>query len=154
LNELRMRDAAVGAHESATRAYVNVETALAGADEIKALGMRDGVVGKWLDDRSPYNASTAEAGRRAAGYAGLAKFLRLAPQPRGLGLGAYLAIDRQISPGAMIAGSILVGRALTPLDQVFAAWRSGGLARGAYRRIREVLDAGTKPACGSVRLLK
>ncbi len=139
VNEQRMRTATAGAHESAARAYVNAECALEGSDEIKALGMRDGVVGKWLDDRGDFAASTATAGRRAAGYAGAAKFLRLALQSGALGLGAYLAINQQITAGAMIAGSILVGRALTPLDQVFGAWRSAGLARGAHKRIREVL---------------
>jgi ATP-binding cassette subfamily C protein len=138
-NERSMRAATAGAHESAARAHGSAECALEEAEAIKALGMREGVVGKWLEDRADHVSASAAVGRRAAGFSGTAKFLRFALQSGALGLGAYLAIDRQITPGAMIAGSIVVGRALAPLDQVFGTWRSAGLARGAFRRIREAL---------------
>jgi ATP-binding cassette subfamily C protein len=63
-----------------------------------------------------------------------------------LGAGAYLAIGREISPGAMIAASILIGRALQPIELAIANWRSFGAARASYTRIQALFEAaGTEP---------
>ena len=56
-----------------------------------------------------------------------------------LGLGAYLAIERLTTVGAIFAGSLLLGRALQPIEQVVASWRNLVAARGAYRRVRDLL---------------
>ena len=71
----------------------------------------------------------------------IAKTFRQASQTLILGLGAYLAIERQISPGIVIAGSILLGRALAPIDQLIGSWRAFLGARGAYQRLDELLAA-------------
>ena len=65
---------------------------------------------------------------------------RLTIQSLMLGLGAWLAIRKDITPGLVIAGSILLGRALAPLDQMIGAWRSSLTARGAYQRLGRLLD--------------
>jgi ATP-binding cassette subfamily C protein EexD len=69
----------------------------------------------------------------------ISKTYRLTAQSLILGLGAYLALRREISPGMIIAGSILLGRALAPIDQLIGSWRSLDTARDAYRRLRELL---------------
>lgn len=57
-----------------------------------------------------------------------------------LGLGAYLVINNEITPGLMTAASILVGRALAPIDQMIGNWRGFVAARGQYKRLNEVLQ--------------
>jgi ATP-binding cassette subfamily C protein len=76
------------------------------------------------------------------------KFLRLAMQSVILGLGAWLVIERTTSAGAMFAASLLLGRALQPVEQVVGAWRGIAAVRGALRRLHELLDqnAGQAPA--------
>jgi ATP-binding cassette subfamily C protein EexD len=62
-----------------------------------------------------------------------------------LGVGAYLVIRQEITPGLMIAGSILLGRALAPIDQMIGAWRGFVAARGQYGRLNELLEAMPAP---------
>jgi ATP-binding cassette subfamily C protein len=62
-------------------------------------------------------------------------------QSAALGIGAWLAVERQISPGALIAGSILTSRALAPLEQIVGSWRQLGEARNAYFSVRDLLAA-------------
>ena len=81
---------------------------------------------------------------RASGKSGMitsmSKTFRLTIQSLALGLGAYLAINKEITPGLVIAGSILLGRALAPLDQLIVTWRGFLHARGAYNRLGQLLD--------------
>jgi ATP-binding cassette subfamily C protein EexD len=65
--------------------------------------------------------------------------LRLTSQSLILGLGAYLVIEREITPGLMIAGSILLGRALAPIDMIIGTWKGFINARGQYNRLNEML---------------
>ncbi len=69
------------------------------------------------------------------------RFLRLSMQSVILGLGAYLVIERSATVGAMFAASILLGRALQPVEQIVGSWRDLVAARGAFRRIRALLPA-------------
>ena len=66
-----------------------------------------------------------------------------------LGLGALLVLDHQLSPGGMIAASILLGRALAPVDLAISTWRSLVSARGAYARLEDCSDAGAGRARAS-----
>jgi ATP-binding cassette subfamily C protein/ATP-binding cassette subfamily C protein EexD len=71
----------------------------------------------------------------------LTKFIRLAVQISLLGVGAWLAIDRQISPGAMMAASIIMGRALAPVEQAIGQWKRIIAFRSAYKRLQELFHA-------------
>jgi ATP-binding cassette subfamily C exporter for protease/lipase len=86
-------------------------------------------------------ALQATASDRAAAIGALTKFARMAFQSGVLGLGAVLVIDGQLSPGGMIAASILLGRALSPVDLAMGSWRGLVQARGAYTRLQELLGA-------------
>jgi ATP-binding cassette subfamily C protein EexD len=79
------------------------------------------------------------ASSRAGLIAALSKVVRLSSQSLILGLGAYLVIEREITPGLMIAGSILLGRALAPIDLMIASWKGFINARGQYQRLHSVL---------------
>jgi ATP-binding cassette subfamily C protein len=69
-----------------------------------------------------------------------------------LGLGVYLVIERSVTVGSMFAASILLGRAIQPAEQIVGGWRNLVSARGAFRRVRELLTATPVPGARQVRL--
>ncbi len=72
---------------------------------------------------------------------GLSKFVRIFVQILILGAGAYLVINGQLTSGGMIAASILLGRALAPVEQAIGAWKSMVNARYAYDRLKRLLES-------------
>jgi ATP-binding cassette subfamily C protein/ATP-binding cassette subfamily C protein EexD len=78
---------------------------------------------------------------RGAAMHAVTKFARIAVQTALLCIGAWLAIDRQISPGAMMAASIIMGRALAPVEQVVGQWKRIIGFRSAYRRLEDLFQA-------------
>lgn len=108
---------------------------------MRALGMRSALIDRQLARRAALNTRQANAAFVTSAYGSLTKFSRLLLQSLVLGVGAWLAVDRQISPGALIAGSILASRALAPLEQIVAAWRQFGEARGAWRALSALLTS-------------
>ena len=78
---------------------------------------------------------------RAGLLLGATKFVRFFVQSATLGLGAYLVLQREVSGGAMIASSILLGRALAPVEGAMGTWRNFGLARIAYKRLQSQLQS-------------
>jgi ATP-binding cassette subfamily C protein len=111
------------------------------SETISAMGMAGSVRQIWHVLRtSNLDQSTAQASCNAMS-ASLARTLRLILQSAILGVGAYLVILGQLSPGALIAASIIFGRALAPVDQSIAQWRLISEARAAYRRLARSLKA-------------
>lgn len=136
-NDRATRAAAKLATERATSAY-GAQDALTGSiDTIRALGMREALVRQFVGARlasaAPGRASQATSSR----YSGTIKFARLSLQSAALGIGAFLAINDMISSGAIISASVLMSRALAPIDQVVGGWRAFGDARGALARLNE-----------------
>ena len=80
------------------------------------------------------------ASDRAGTITAFSKFVRMSQQSLILGLGAYLVIKGEMSPGGMIAGSILMGRALAPIDQLLATWKNLISARGSFGRLEKMLN--------------
>jgi ATP-binding cassette, subfamily C, bacterial EexD len=80
-----------------------------------------------------------DASRAAGLLQSLSKTFRMVMQSLLLGLGALLALRQEISPGMMIAGSLLLGRALAPIDMLVGTWKGFTLARGQYDRLGELL---------------
>lgn len=127
------------ASEVAPRVYAAQEADAANAATIRALGMRAVLVERQVRNRSTLNAVQVTSLFNAFGFSTATKFLRLALGSTVLGIGAWLAIERQISPGAMIAASILSSRALAPLEQIVATWRQIAQARNIYTEIGAAL---------------
>jgi ATP-binding cassette subfamily C protein len=127
------------ANEAANRSYVSQEQTTVNAEVIRALGMRQSVVQRHLVERNGMMSLQAQASFATSRYGAISRFLRTSLQSLALGLGALLAIDDKISVGAVFAASFLLGRALAPMDQLVAAWRSMVQARGAYATINRVL---------------
>src|SRR5438309_9399366 len=106
---------------------------------VRARGMTPGLLRRWGRDRNRMLDRQVAASDRAATMQSLIRFLRLSMQSIILGLGAYLVIERLATVGAMFAASILLGRALQPVEQVVGSWRNLISARGAFLRVRELL---------------
>jgi ATP-binding cassette subfamily C protein EexD len=112
---------------------------LRNAEVVESMGMLNSIRDRWYDKNRKVLALQGIASDRAGILTTLSKSIRLIVQSLVLGLGAYLAVQREISPGLMIAGSILLGRALGPIDQMIGAWKPFVAARGQYQRLNEML---------------
>src|SRR5690606_28146107 len=109
-------------------------------EAIAALGMRGAVARRWLAARDAATAAGLRAGDITGGFASLARALRLLLQSAMLAAGAWLALRGAVTPGAMIAGSILMGRALAPVDQITAGWAQIQRALSGWHRLAGLLD--------------
>ena len=138
-NEFATRELLQDANRFNLTANYQTASHLRNAEVITSMGMLERLRARWMDDRSAALNAQHEASGRAGFIAALSKTFRLTSQSLVLGLGAYLAIQREISPGMVIAGSILLGRALAPIDQLIANWRGLSAARSSYTRLSELL---------------
>ena len=129
------------ANEAASRSYISQEQASGNAEVIRALGMRGAMVQRNLRERASALDLQAEASFASGRYTALSKFFRTALQSLALGLGALLAIDNKISGGAIFASSLLIGRALSPADQIVGSWRSLIQARTSFETLNELFSA-------------
>jgi len=141
VNERIVRPPMSESNEAANRNYSFTEMSLRNSEVVQAMGMTEGLLRRWGRDRVKMIARQVQASDRAAVMSSMIRFFRLSMQSLILGLGAYLVIERQITVGAMFATSILLGRALQPIEQIVGSWRNLISAREAYRRIRELLMA-------------
>jgi PrtD family type I secretion system ABC transporter len=127
------------ANKFTKRNYAFTDMSLRNAEVVQAMGMAPGVVLRWSRDREQMLDRQTIAGDRAATTASVIKFLRLAMQSLILGLGAYLVIERQVTVGAIFAGSVLLSRALQPVEQIVGSWRNLLSARSAFDRVKMLL---------------
>jgi ATP-binding cassette subfamily C protein len=135
LNERATRTKARQAFQAQAQAYASQEAAAANAEVVRALGMRGALRERQLADRRQGLDLSAKAQFTGGGYAAATRFTRMFLQSAALGLGAWLAIEKQISAGAIIAASVLLSRALQPIEQVVGAWTVVGQARGALNNL-------------------
>ncbi len=111
---------------------------LKNAEVVAAMGMEKNIRYKWFEKHLSFLKKQSDASDRASILTTISKNLRLMFQSLILGLGAWLAIQNEVTPGMMIAGSILLGRALAPLDLIIGSWKGFGQARSAYGRLNEL----------------
>jgi ATP-binding cassette subfamily C protein/ATP-binding cassette subfamily C exporter for protease/lipase/ATP-binding cassette subfamily C protein EexD len=141
VNELLTRKPQKASNEDQSRAYQFAETAMRNAEVVQAMGMLPGLLSRWHRLHGSALDQQGIAGSRGATILGLSRFVRLSVQVGILGLGAMLVLAGELTPGQMIAASILLGRALAPVEQSIAAWRGFVGARGSYERLQELLHA-------------
>ena len=125
--------AMAAAHNSEQAAAVNAAT-------VRGLGMTDAMVARQLDKRRIALSNMVEAQMVGSRLTATSKFFRMFVQSAALGLGALLAIAGDISAGAIIAASILLSRALAPIESIIGGWPSIMTARSAIRRLSGVLE--------------
>lgn len=108
------------------------------AEAIAAMGLLPVVSGQWSRAHERAAELQRATGDMAGFFAGLSKVIRQMVQSGALALGAWLVIRGDMTGGAIIAGSIIVARALQPIEQVIATWRTMVMARQAWQRLRGV----------------
>lgn len=113
---------------------------LRNAEVVAAMGMSEDIRRRQDQLYSKVLDKQTEASKKAGLLTGISKSFRMIVQSLLLGLGAYLALNQQISPGMMIAGSLLLGRALAPIDMLVSTWKGFTLARSQYARLNELLE--------------
>ena len=123
-----------------------VNGTLKNSEVIAAMGMADDL--RHRQEKRFYQVLTlqTDASRSAGLLQSLSKTFRMVMQSLLLGLGALLALRQEISPGMMIAGSLLLGRALAPIDMLVGTWKGFTLARGQYDRLGQLLNQIPKDA--------
>lgn len=110
------------------------------AESIQALGMVGAAFSRWQGARQQALGSTLEASDLTGTFTAVTKTFRLFLQSAMLGLGALLVLEGQLTAGAMIAASILLGRALAPIEQSIGQWGIVTRAQEANRRLSELLS--------------
>jgi PrtD family type I secretion system ABC transporter len=106
------------------------------AEVIDSMGMLPAVLSRWRQGVSQMLPAQLRAADRGAWIMGFTKFIRLVVQIGVLGLGAYLVLMQELTPGASIAASIIMGRALAPVEQLIGGWKALVQARQSYRRLQ------------------
>jgi len=139
-NELWTRRPLERSSAASTRALQSAQAAVRNADVVQAMGMTPALISRWHRQNADTLALGSQAGHRNATLTGAARFLRMALQVGVLGTGAWLVLGAEITPGAMISASILMGRALAPVDMAIGAWRAAVAARDGYARVRAQLE--------------
>ncbi|MEO1953363.1 MAG: type I secretion system permease/ATPase [Campylobacterales bacterium] len=117
-----------------------VDANLRNAEIINAMGMRSNIREKWKEKYYGFLNAQNEASSKAGVFSNVSKVTRMMFQSLILGLGGYLAIHNEISSGMLIAGSILMGRALAPLDLLINSWKGFSSARTSYARLEKLLE--------------
>ncbi|WP_434563966.1 type I secretion system permease/ATPase [Pseudomonas sp. R1-6] len=112
---------------------------LRNADVVESMGMLTSLRDQWNGQTYRVLSLQSLASDRGTTVAAISRTFRQVVQSLVLGLGAYLTINHEISPGLMIAGSILLGRALAPIDQLIGVWKGFLGARSQYARLHELL---------------
>jgi ATP-binding cassette subfamily C exporter for protease/lipase len=113
---------------------------LRNAEVIESMGMLPNLIGRWFKLHGRFLSLQASASQKAGLISALTKFVQVSMQSLVLGLGALLVLDNKITPGMMIAASILLGRTLQPVQQVISVWKSVSGARSSYERLTALLE--------------
>jgi ATP-binding cassette subfamily C protein len=128
------------AREASSRAAC-IEASRRNSESIMAMGMVRTLGQYWDASNERYFATTEHLSDVIGSYASLSKCVRLLLQSLILGVGAYLVIQNELTAGSMIAASIMLGRALAPVDVAVANWRPFISARQSARRLCKVLSS-------------
>lgn len=139
LNERSTKKLLTEANGENVKAQNLATSNLRNAEVLHAMGMLPNIMGRWYEQHQNFLKKQTDASDKAGVYANLSKTLRMVFQSLILGLGAYYVVINEMTPGMMIAGSILMGRALAPLDLLINSWSGFNNARAARGRLEELL---------------
>jgi ATP-binding cassette subfamily C protein len=137
--ELRTRSPTRQATQFAVARNALMESSRRNAEAMTAMGMVGRIAKRWREANRSYIAATGQASDVVGGLGAASKVLRLLLQSSLLAVGAWLVIHQESTPGIIIAGSILGGRALAPVDLAIANWRGFIGARQSWHRLSRLL---------------
>ena len=139
IDEWRTRPLLLDGGGKSRSAWRSADLAARNAQAIAAMGMQPALTSRWLTGNASATQVQSSAAERSSTVVSVSKGLRQLLQVLMLGLGAYLVVLDQLTPGAMIASTILLGRATAPIELAIAGWRNFVDARAAYARLSELL---------------
>jgi PrtD family type I secretion system ABC transporter len=139
MNERMTREPLERAQAEARRAGRLIDANLRNAEVTAALGMLPAVTRHWVAMNDGALRSQMRAANLGGSFTAATRFMRQFIQIAMLAVGAWLVVDQHLTSGLMIAATILLGRALAPVESLIAAWRSLVEARGAWRRLQGLL---------------
>jgi PrtD family type I secretion system ABC transporter len=139
LNDLMTRKSTIKANQDQIAATQQIDGAVRNAEVVHAMGMLPAVVASWRQHHGAGMIELLRGAQIGGVLQSITKFIRFFVQSGVLGLGAYLAVKGELSPGAMIAASILLGRGLAPVEMAMQAWRNLVMTRAAVGRIDALL---------------
>lgn len=141
INELATKKPLEQSQEGAIQSSQLADIASRNAEAIEAMGMLDPIVHNWTEFNKPVNELQHVASSRNNIIQAISRFLRIGLQIAVTGVGAYLALKGELTPGGLIASSILVGRALAPFEGAISIWKLLVTARESYHRLDAVLES-------------
>jgi PrtD family type I secretion system ABC transporter len=139
-NERSSRVRAQVGMKANSAAYAAQDSLFSNAELIRSLGMRNALVSRHMIAREEGVIATTQAQLASTRYTSLVKFVRMFLQSLSLGAGAFLAINGQISSGTIIAASVLLSRALQPIEQLVGSWSGIVQARSAVESLSALFD--------------
>jgi ATP-binding cassette subfamily C protein len=139
LTERASRTPARVAAQDAGRRSIMMEAQRRSGETVVAMGMAGALAQRWAKINDRYIAATGRLSDVAGSLGSVSKVLRLLLQSVILGLGAYLVLRQELTAGAMVAASIMMGRALAPIETAIANWRAFVAARQSITRLSEAL---------------
>ncbi|POF39876.1 type I secretion system permease/ATPase [Pseudomonas laurylsulfativorans] len=140
INEQSTGKVLAEANKESIGATLQTNKNLRNAEVIESMGMLDSLMSRWSLRHKKVLLLQSRASDRSGIITSISKTFRLLVQSLILGLGAYLAVSHEINPGLVIAGSVLLGRALAPLDLMIGSWKGFIAARSQYARLNSILD--------------
>ena len=149
LNERLTRAPLERAQAEARRAGRFIDSSVRNAEVVSALGMLPAVTGRWARLNDAALREQLRAGSAGGRLSGSTRFVRQAVQVAMLAGGAFLVIRHDASAGVMVAATVLLGRALAPVETLIGSWRSLVEARGAWRRLAELIERSAPAAPGT-----
>lgn len=141
LTDMTTRRLLDGATREGIGASRFVDLGLRNAEAVGAMGMLSRIMQRWHDQHAAAVTLHAMASDRAGAISASSRFWRLSLQVGILGAGAFLVLQDQITPGVMIAASIVMGRALAPIEAAVGTWKTFLAARSADRRLQDLLGS-------------
>jgi len=140
LNQIRSREPSAESQRAASEADNLGEAMRQNAEAVQGLGMRAAGLSRWTKMRQEALSRQILASDRTASYAAASKSLRFYLQSLMLAAGAWLVLQQELSAGMMIAGSIMLGRALAPVEQAIGQWSLAQRAARGWTSLRELLE--------------
>ncbi|BDZ72407.1 peptidase [Methylophaga marina] len=140
-NERLSKKPLAEANEASIAANNLATNNLRNAEVIEAMGMLPNLMSRWYKLQCRFLLLQGDASEKSGVVSAISRFVRLSLQSLILGLGGLLVLEDKITPGMMIVASILMGRALSPVEQLMSVWKTWSGAKSAYGRINELLTA-------------
>ncbi|WP_409261294.1 type I secretion system permease/ATPase [Pseudomonas putida] len=113
---------------------------LRNAEVIESMGMLETLMNRWAKRQRNIMMLQSQASDKGGIVSSFSKTFRTWSQSIMLAIGAYLVVTHEINPGLLMAGSLLLGRALSPIDQMIGSWKGFVAAKVQYDRLNKVMD--------------